>query len=359
MNYFNVNNPTNIVTILKDDNNFVHLSDGTMVKKDKFLAKYQPVIGETAINESMEIKQPQQPQQPQVNSDEIDPASFFSQSAVSEMTDTFKNADTNQFNENRQTNIIKNGMPSNTQQPINNPTNSQNSSSSDGIVTIKQDPKLLEIEQIYENEKFAYGEEEANKRRLGRIAQHQGIGQKKETNTQVNINGQEQVQTNTQITQQQIDPSEMMFKSFKRNFDIDINITIKDKIANPDFVKMMMENMNGDIIGYYKKIIMNNILGDVQIIENEVEKSIKKAIYGDDIHEEETNDNNLKEAIDVSNALQEQIDNGEEITSLIEGEPTKTGKKTFKYIDDKGKIKDLLPETAKKKGYKPYIKEKK
>jgi hypothetical protein len=41
---------------------------------------------------------------------------------------------------------------------------------------------------------------------------------------------------------------------------------------------MMMENMDGDIVGYYKKIIMGNIMSKISDIEAEVEKTIRKEI---------------------------------------------------------------------------------
>jgi hypothetical protein len=42
---------------------------------------------------------------------------------------------------------------------------------------------------------------------------------------------------------------------------------------------------------------------------------------------------------------------------LIPGKPTKSGKPTFKYINDKGEVKDYVPTTAIKKGYEPTKKE--
>jgi len=44
---------------------------------------------------------------------------------------------------------------------------------------------------------------------------------------------------------------------------------------------------------------------------------------------------------------------------LIEGKPTKSGKTTYLYLNDKGEKVSLLPVTAKKKGYKPVLKEEK
>lgn len=173
-----------------------------------------------------------------------------------------------------------------------------------------------------------------------------------------------------------------MFKSFKKNHNIDIIVTFKDKIANPDFVKMMLENMEGDIVGFYKKIIMQNIMQNIKQIEDEVEHSINLAIYGEDykdligdykdligddevdevedtenINDQGDNTGLRKEAIDVSNALQEHVDKGNVLTSLIEGKKTTSGKQTYKYVDGNGNVKELLPNTAIKNGYVPYTAE--
>ena len=43
---------------------------------------------------------------------------------------------------------------------------------------------------------------------------------------------------------------------------------------------------------------------------------------------------------------------------LIKGKPTKSGKITYLYYNNKGDKISLLPETAKKRGYKPVIIEK-
>jgi len=107
-------------------------------------------------------------------------------------------------------------------------------------------------------------------------------------------------------------------------------VEFKDKIGKPDFIKMMVENMDGDIVGYYKNVIMNNIMKDLSKIEKAVEKEIKSQIFGNDIIEDEKED------------------------ILIPGEKTKSGKQKYKYIDENGDIVELLSSTAKTKGYKPY-----
>jgi hypothetical protein len=40
---------------------------------------------------------------------------------------------------------------------------------------------------------------------------------------------------------------------------------------------------------------------------------------------------------------------------LVEGKPTKSGKPTYLYYDNKGEVVSLLQDTAEKKGYKPVL----
>jgi hypothetical protein len=44
----------------------------------------------------------------------------------------------------------------------------------------------------------------------------------------------------------------------------------------------MLENIDGDIVAYYKKLIMKNILANISEIEDKVEYEIRKEIFGED-----------------------------------------------------------------------------
>ena len=89
--------------------------------------------------------------------------------------------------------------------------------------------------------------------------------------------------------------------------------------------------MDGDIVGYYKNLIMKNIMKDLSKIEEVVEKQIQLEIFGE-----------IKETPKPTETI------------LIPGGKTKTGKQKYKYIDEDGNVKELLPNTAKTKGYEPY-----
>ena len=207
----------------------------------------------------------------------------------------------------------------------------------------------------------------------------------------------------------QMNPTESMFKTFKRNHDIKINVEFTDKIGNPEFIKLMMENMDGDIVGFYKTLIVENIKNNFKLIEDEVEKQIRKEIFeevdskkldydlkktietitkmskqivdkSDEIKfNDELDDDYLdkqEESIKLSNKLVEMSDKltdeigkldyldeevnrmmgpEDEPSDLILGGKTPAGKQLYKYIDNNGKIKEVLPETAKKNGWKPLL----
>jgi hypothetical protein len=285
------------ITIVDNKELFYMLSDGQMIKKDVFPKYYYPIMNESVT--------------PKIsNTDYVDPNSFFNtphaipveklkKVDTSRMKDdeigaqVIKNT-TNQMKSIPNTpNVPRQNINENLvqQTPINQPIpNHTNTDVSQYKVFDNDDdayndfikksqqgeqpqqpaqvqsikPVMSEIEVLFEDEKITFGLEEAIKRRDTRL---------KRTHVESN--------TNISQPQLQIDPSEIMFKTFKRNHDISINVTFKDKIGKPDFVKMMIENMEGDIIQFYKKIIMNNIINNLKFIEDEVEKNLKLEIFGD------------------------------------------------------------------------------
>jgi hypothetical protein len=85
-----------------------------------------------------------------------------------------------------------------------------------------------------------------------------------------------------------------MFKTFKRNHEIKINVEFTDKIGNPDFIKLMMENMDGDIVGFYKNLIIEKIQDNFKLIEDEIEKQIKIEIFGEEEKPKKTREKTIK-----------------------------------------------------------------
>jgi hypothetical protein len=240
--------------------------------------------------------------------------------------------------------------------------------------------QISEAEQLYEDEKIAYGLDEANRRRDIRLKRTEQTTQTQQPNREEKI-----------IEQPMANPAEAMFKTFKRNHEIQINVVFKEKIGKPEFIKMMMENMEGDIVGYYKKLIVDDIMNNFKTIEDEVEKQIKEEIFGlteeqsidiqssinkimelskkivdksdeisfnDKLDDEVENNTTVDDFEEETNhkLTEEELKNMTEFLSLIPGGLTSSGKQLFKYVDEDGKIKEVLPGTAERNGWKPLTK---
>lgn len=138
------------------------------------------------------------------------------------------------------------------------------------------------------------------------------------------------------------DPTTALFKKFKRNHNLTVTLKIKDKISKPDFIKVMSDGLEGDIIQYYTDEIFTKFLNDMSSIKTDIYNQIHKEVYGclpSEMNEEEDD-----EDLNTNNII------------LIPGEKTKAGKLTFKYLNKGGKVVDMEPDTANKKGYKPATK---
>ena len=303
--FFDVNKPDTVVTIISEQANFYQLSDGNMIKKDSFMSKYQPILPgfENELNES----KTQVPNRQYV--DELDPSNFFSKPSVSmDIVNKISSVDTSKvsdhrpepqvrkidnsgnvqqsqptqqiFNESLVTEVKNQPIPNNTETDVSMYKVYENDDDAyvdpklqNTVVQNNQvqqnpiDTKQQEIELLYMDEVLMFGKDEAELRKSKRL------GREQKTQQPNNIIQQPMQQPN--------DPITMMFSTFKRNHEITINVEFKDKIGKPDFIKMMIENMEGDIVGYYKKLIMDNIKKDLSKIEDIVEKELRLQIYGE------------------------------------------------------------------------------
>jgi len=367
--FFNINNREQIVTIVEDKGKFYELSDSTMIKKDTFMQKYQPVLEDQVTKKETVIQEGN-------STSTLDPDSFFNVPSIpDDVVSGIKKSDPNKVgnvDDSNRTKVVHKGPG---QAPINQPSmneslvkqvpdspipNIPNHTNTD-VSQYKvydndeeayadfekknqsgqprpQQPKPLDIEQkkmeielLFDDEKMALGEEEAIARRNKRLLKLPTPQNKQTVETLDQQGGM--IDPKTQPTQQ-LSPIEMMFSTFKRKHDITINVSFEDKIGDPDFVKLMVENMDGDIVGYYKNLIMKNIMKDLSKIEEAVEKEIQLEIFGE-ITKKETPKPTEK-------------------IVLVPGGTTKTGKQKYKYVDSEGNVKELLPESAKSKGYEPY-----
>lgn len=71
------------------------------------------------------------------------------------------------------------------------------------------------------------------------------------------------------------------FKSFKKVYPIILTVDFEEKIAQPDFIKLMAVNYEGDIIKYYTKEFMNRIYNDPGFLENKVYEKLKEIVFAE------------------------------------------------------------------------------
>jgi len=376
--YFNVSNPQQIITIVEDQDRFYKLSDGNMIKKDTFMQKYQPVLDD--VSESVKT-------QPKHTQGEIDPDTFFKSTVIPDnVVNGIKQADPTKASDNVKSQVVHKGTGQSKESAYNeslvkriddplipNIPNNTNTDVSQYKVYDNDDdayadfekknqgqqppkPKQtdyekqkMEIELLFDDEKMAFGEEEAISRRSKRLLKLPTAKPQQELGDVPSVDAY-----NPPTPQPAISPIEMMFSTFKRKHPITVNVEFTDMIGEPDFVKLMVENMDGDIVGYYKKKVMENIMKDLSKIELAVEATIKSEIFGDeDLTEDEQLIKNFEKNKDGLKDLVKRTLEPTEPT-LIPGGTTKTGKQKYKYVDENGNVKELLPETAKTKGYEAY-----
>ena len=79
----------------------------------------------------------------------------------------------------------------------------------------------------------------------------------------------------------QQDPVINLLSSAKRSHKMEINITMDYNIPNPDFIKMMADNLEGDFIKTYADEFISNLLSDRASLYEKVYEKIKNEIYGE------------------------------------------------------------------------------
>ena len=89
---------------------------------------------------------------------------------------------------------------------------------------------------------------------------------------------------------EKVDPIQMMFKMFKKNYAVKLDIAIEENIPNPQFIAMIQENVEADAVRYYADLISDKILQDPTKLKDEVYKQLKAIVNKElGIEEEEKN----------------------------------------------------------------------
>jgi hypothetical protein len=69
------------------------------------------------------------------------------------------------------------------------------------------------------------------------------------------------------------------FKSFKKVYPIKLTVDFDERIAEPNFIKLMAVNYEGDIIKFYTKEFMNRIYNDPGFLENKIYEKLKALVF--------------------------------------------------------------------------------
>lgn len=81
--------------------------------------------------------------------------------------------------------------------------------------------------------------------------------------------------------------SDSVFKKFKRSYEVTIKFEIKDKISKPDFIKVMSDGFEDDILQYYTDEIFKTFLNDVVNLKKKIYDQLQEEVYGKEVKETE------------------------------------------------------------------------
>lgn len=254
------------VTIIKEDDVYYTIDDGSgnavRVKKDTFTKRYE-------------------------SSNAIDPEQFLNtKSAIENLAKQLQQLDTNK---------LQDGGDDKTRIKIKPPvvlSDSQKEHISPVSDNKVDGPKITDAQRQKMIEEFQKKQSDTPQQTFTYVDEDEVIEYELPTPGEDNINTAIPV-TNPGVKNepvQRVDPLQMMFKMFKNNYDVTINLKIEDKIANPQFIAMVMENVEGDAIEYYAKIILEKLLKEPLKLKKEIYEQLKKEIYGEEKQDTPSNE---------------------------------------------------------------------
>jgi hypothetical protein len=226
----------NIVKVKTQDDIWVTLDTGAKIKKSSFGLKYSEVI---------------------------DPNTFFdSNNVLLPLAEKIKN----------QEETIKKESLNMTNEITNNETES----------AIYQDNRTLEEKKqdlLKNYEKKLNVDIESTDQKIDDNNQQQIVNQVPEQLTEVKQVNQVPEQIKQQpIVQQKRTPSYDFFKGFKKNNKITIELKFDEWIADPEFIKLMNNNFEDDILKFYTDEIINDIFKDKNKIVEDIYQQLDKII---------------------------------------------------------------------------------
>ncbi len=245
------------VRIVNEDVNFYVLDNRVSIKKDVFAKKYE-------------------------QRSEVDPAAFFqtfkSNDPLANLAQQLKNMDTSKIPD-----VPDGGARV---KYIEKPVVLADTSLPPGAV-IKQPQFEGEVEITPEQRKAMI--EKWRKEQPG--AQIPSVQERDwEEEDEILLNGGKPIEPKINKVEPKVDPIQMMFKMFKNNYPVKLNVEIEENIPNPTFIGMVQENVEADAVEYYANLISDKLLKDPTRLKSVIYEQLKSIINKELGIEEEKKD---------------------------------------------------------------------
>ena len=231
------------VRIINEDTNFYELDNKVRIKKDVFLRKFEQNM-------------------------EIDPNSFFNTSYSSSdpllnMAQQIKNMDSSKISD----------APAGTKVRYTPPVILSDNSGGSKIAV--NQPQVEENITLTPEQKKAMLDEWRRTQPGAQIPEVQDRNWEEEDERF--LNGDKPI-TARIPEQPKVDPIQMMFKMFKNNYPVKLNVEIEENIPNPTFIGMVQENVEADAVEYYANLISEKLLKDPTKLKTEIYNQLKSII---------------------------------------------------------------------------------
>jgi hypothetical protein len=226
------------VTIVNEDVNFYELNDNVRIKKDLFYKKFEQKVS-------------------------VDPNAFFQTKSLpndplSTIANQLKNLDTSKVSDEPTSGTKIKYTP-----PV---------TLSDNSMPNPMKPQVETAVTLSPEEKKAMLDEW---RRTQPGAQNLEVQKNWDDEDDIFLNG-DNVQPKVEPkVEPKVDPIQMMFKMFKNNYPVKLNVEIEENIPNPTFIKMVQENVEADAVEYYANLISDKLLKDPTKIKSQIYDQLK------------------------------------------------------------------------------------
>jgi hypothetical protein len=94
-----------------------------------------------------------------------------------------------------------------------------------------------------------------------------------------NLYKQEQPSEFSNFTNESQNEAYKFFRNFKKIYPIKVNLTFEEKIAEPEFIKLMSNNFEEDIIKFYTKQILQDVMKDPKEVEDKIYSQIHDIVF--------------------------------------------------------------------------------